>query len=167
MEELSAALDLPPHVECFGCGTATEGRISPIYRWDPGSGRVTGTAHFGSRTQGPPGHAHGGSLATLLDEAMGASAWLSGYTVLAVSITVNYRDMVPLDSVLDLEAWVDRVEGRKVFAAGRLLNAAGQTVCDSTGIFVVVPPERIGNKVPGTHASMDAYHTWKRLRTSG
>ena len=31
---------------------------------------------FGPGTQGPPGHAHGGSMAAVLDEAMGGAAWM-------------------------------------------------------------------------------------------
>jgi hypothetical protein len=33
---------------------------------------------FGPVTEGPPGHAHGGSIAAVLDEVLGLAAWAAG-----------------------------------------------------------------------------------------
>ena len=51
-----------------------------------------GRAWFGPETVGPPGYSHGGSQAALLDEGMGAAAWLSGKSVLAAKISGRLRD---------------------------------------------------------------------------
>ena len=158
-------VDLPVHNHCFGCSNEAEGRIVPHYQWDSASSRVTGEIHFGPKTQGPPGHVHGGALFTVLDEAMGGACWLSGHTVVAVSINISYRKMVPLDGRLRVEAWVDRVEGRKVFAGGRLESEDGTVMADSTGVFVVISAEKIGNKIPGLHESIDKFHVWQKFNT--
>ena len=154
---------LLPHRSCYMCGEPGDGRLSPHLSWDEAAGRVGGHVYIGPAAQGPPGHAHGGSLATILDEAMGACAWLKGLTVLAVSLQVDLRAMVPLDSEVKVEAWVERVEGRKVHAAGRLINAAGEVACESKGLFLVLPPERLGPDVARHLSEMDTFTAWNHL----
>ncbi len=73
-------------------------------------GALVGRVWFGPGAEGPPGHAHGGSMAAVLDEAMGAAAWMAGHTVVAARVTINLRSMLSLESEVLLEAWVDRVE---------------------------------------------------------
>jgi len=58
---------------------------------------------FGPSTEGPAGSVHGGSMAAVLDEAMGASVWLLGYTAVAAKISVKYRNMLPLGTVTTVE----------------------------------------------------------------
>jgi len=154
-------MDLPAHNDCYGCGKPGDGRIDINYRWDESTSRIGGTVTFGPMAQGPPGHVHGGGLATVLDEAMGAAAWLSGHTCVAVSITINYREMVPLGSELRIQAWVDKVEGRKVYAAGSLANLQGAVTSEASGLFIVISAEKLGNRVPGTQHTIDQYHLWR------
>lgn len=105
-------------------------------------GRLTGRAWFGPGALGPPGHAHGGSIAAVLDEAMGAAAWLEGYLVVAVHLATDFRRMLPLGTDTTLEAWIEGVEGRKVYGRGRLLGDDREPFAEATGIFVVLDPER-------------------------
>lgn len=95
---------------------------------------------FGPETEGPPQHAHGGSQAALLDEGMGAAAWLSGYPVLAAKIEVHFRKSLPLHTTLTMTARVDKVEGRKVYAIARLEADEGYVYSESTGLFVQIDP---------------------------
>ena len=44
----------------------------------------------GPPIEGPPGHAHGGSMAAVLDEAMGAAAWMEGHLVVAVRLATSF-----------------------------------------------------------------------------
>lgn len=106
-----------------------------------------GRAWFGPETEGPPGHAHGGSQAALLDEGMGAAAWLSGKTVLAAKIEINFREPLPLGTVLTMRAEVTRIEGKKVYASGRLEADDGTVYSDGTGLFVVIDPAALLRKI--------------------
>lgn len=106
-----------------------------------------GRAWFGPEAEGPPGHAHGGSQAALLDEGMGAAAWLSGKTVLAAKIEINFRRPLPLGTVLTVRSEITRIEGKKVYAAGRLEADDGTVYSDGTGLFVVVDPAALANKL--------------------
>ena len=54
-------------------------------------------------------------------------------------LKVNYRAIVPLDIELQVDATVDRVEGRKRWASARLYND-GTLVADAEGLFVELRP---------------------------
>ncbi len=100
-----------------------------------------GRIWFGPQSEGPPGHAHGGSQAALLDEGMGAVAWLSGKTVLAAKIEINFRAPLPLGTILTMRAEITGMEGRKVYTQGKLEADDGRVYSEGTGLFVVVDPE--------------------------
>ena len=91
-------------------------------------------AWFGPGAEGPPGHAHGGSVAAVLDEALGASAWLAGHQVVVARLVVDFREMVPLGTDATVEASVVAVDGRKVtcrarMTAGATLLAEAEALC--------------------------------------
>ncbi len=110
-------------------------------------GRLVGRVWFGPGAEGPPGHAHGGSLAAILDEAMGASAWLAGHPVLAGEITIRFRAMVRLGSILKLEAGVVDVDGRKVTTFGMLVNDDGACQAEAHGLFIQIDPAALRKRV--------------------
>lgn len=97
---------------------------------------VVGKAWFGPATQGPPGHAHGGSLAALLDEVMGAAAWHAGYQVLAGRLCVDFRRLLPLGSVVQFAARVSKVAGRQVHVEASLFEVESEPVAAGEGVFV-------------------------------
>jgi acyl-coenzyme A thioesterase PaaI-like protein len=103
-----------------------------------GSGQTRGLVIFDAAKMGPPGHAHGGAIATVLDEAMGASAWYNGLPVLAVNLNVDLKHSVPLDTEVVVSGWIERVEGRKVYLAGALTLPDGRVAARSTGLFLQV-----------------------------
>jgi acyl-coenzyme A thioesterase PaaI-like protein len=99
---------------------------------------------FGPATEGPPGHAHGGSMAAVLDESMGIAAWLAGHRSVAARISVDYLKMLPLCTLATVEAWVEKAQGRKVYTKG-LIRDLGQTVyTTSEGLFIAVSAEKFG-----------------------
>jgi acyl-coenzyme A thioesterase PaaI-like protein len=102
---------------------------------------------FGPATEGPSGFVHGGSMAAVLDEAMGISAWILGHTVIAARITVAYRKMLPLGTVTTIEAKVASVNGRKVITKGKIYNKTGTIYTESEGLFINIPPERFGEMI--------------------
>jgi len=90
---------------------------------------------FGPETEGPPGHAHGGSIAAVMDEALGLAAWAAGYPIVVGNLNVSFRAMLPIKKVVTLESQVVSVEGRKVMVHGKLfcdeetVYAEGQCLC--------------------------------------
>ncbi len=53
----------------------------------------------------------------------------------AAYLHVNFRSATPVGRRLDVEATLDRIEGRKRFISGRLFND-GVVVADAEGLFV-------------------------------
>lgn len=131
----------------FVSGEPNGDRLRVRYFRRERDGALVGKIWFGPGAEGPPAHAHGGSMAAVLDEAMGAAAWMAGHTVVAVKLTVNFRRMLALGSEVLLESWVDRVEGRKVMTRGCLLGLDGQPYAEAEGLFIVLEAERFGGLV--------------------
>lgn len=117
-------------------------RLRVRYFLRAGDSRLVGRAWFGPGAQGPPGHAHGGAIAAVLDEAMGAAAWVAGHVAVAARLDTSFLRMLPLGTDATLEAWVEREQGRKIWTAGRLLDGAGEPFATASGLFIELPPER-------------------------
>lgn len=90
--------------------------------------------------EGPKAHAHGGFLATILDETMGSACWYHGLPVLAANLSVRYRKSVPLNGNYMCEAKIERLETRRAMVAARIYKD-DVTFCEATGVFVRVPIE--------------------------
>ena len=89
---------------------------------------------FGPETEGPPGNAHGGSVAAVLDEVLGLSAWAAGYPIVVGNLNVSFRNLLPLQKVVTVESKIISAEGRKVMVHGRIFcgkttYAAGECLC--------------------------------------
>lgn len=102
---------------------------------------------FGPATEGPAGFVHGGSMASILDEAMGAAVWLIGFTAVAARISVDYRKMLPLGTVTSVEANVISVNGRKIVSAGKISGEAGTVYAESEGLYINLPAEGFGKMI--------------------
>lgn len=104
---------------------------------------VVGDVHFGAGVEGPPGHAHGGSIAAVLDEAMGVAAWYSGHRSVAAQLTTNFRRMLPLGTTAFFETQLGEAAGRKLSVTSRLVDPRGELLADATALFVALSPERL------------------------
>jgi acyl-coenzyme A thioesterase PaaI-like protein len=99
--------------------------------------RLISKIWFGPDAEGPPGHAHGGSMAAVLDHTMGVACWVEGYPVVAASITINFIKGLPLSAMYTVENWVERVDGKKVFAAGKIfLDDTEDPYATGSGLFI-------------------------------
>ena len=104
--------------------------------------RVKGSGSFGLQYEGPPNSVHGGFVAAALDELLGMAQTLSGNPGMTGTLTIKYRKPTPLHRELDLNAWVVRVEGRKIFTAGTIYD--GETLCaEAEGVFISVDFDRM------------------------
>lgn len=104
--------------------------------------RVVGTVTFGPAYEGPPGHVHGGWVASAFDEVMGMAQGLSATPGMTGSLEVAYRRPTPLGATLRFEGWVDEVEGRKIRTRALARSSAGEVLAEATGLFVAVDFER-------------------------
>jgi uncharacterized protein (TIGR00369 family) len=95
------------------------------------------------RYTGPPGHCHGGIIATILDEAMGKVNKLRHVIALTSRIEVQYLKPVPLGKPLRVESREVRVRGRKHTNMAEILNEKGEVLARSKGLFIAVDPEKM------------------------
>ena len=108
------------------------------YYLDPGR-RLHARIWFGPETEGPPGHAHGGSIAAAMDEALGLAGWAAGYPVVVGNLNVSFRTMLPLQRVVTLASEVVSVAGRKVTVRGRLVGPRGTVYAEAEGLCITIP----------------------------
>ena len=104
-------------------------------------GRVRGTARFRRYHLGRNGAAHGGSIAMLFDSLLGYTAaklTRSPYQRTAF-LHINYRHIVPVEKELQVDAGIERVDGRKIFVEGRLTDGA-MVLADGEALFVRLRP---------------------------
>jgi acyl-coenzyme A thioesterase PaaI-like protein len=100
---------------------------------------VRGLVCFTKKCEGPPGHAHGGSSAAVLDEAMGTATWASGKKTMTRDIAVRYLRPIPLDSTFLVEAWISSTDGDTVTAKAHIKDAqSGKCLVSSSGNFIDV-----------------------------
>jgi acyl-coenzyme A thioesterase PaaI-like protein len=102
---------------------------------------VEGVVHFRRYHLGRNGAVHGGAVAQLWDSVLGFAAFrlTRSFKQRTAYLHVNYRQIVPIEKELQVDARVDRTERRKIFVAGRLLD--GDTVLsDAEALFVKLNP---------------------------
>ncbi|MYX77092.1 PaaI family thioesterase [Streptomyces sp. BpilaLS-43] len=131
---------LGSHYEhCFGCGGAQPHGLHLEARAGEG---VSVTAEFTVKTahQGAPGLAHGGVLATALDETLGALSWLLRVIAVTGRLETDYLRPVPVDTVLFLDAEVTAVHKRKIYcrATGRIGGPEGPVAVRAQALFIEV-----------------------------
>jgi acyl-coenzyme A thioesterase PaaI-like protein len=131
----------PP--QSFVSGDPAGHRLRVAYFQRQSDRAVVGRAWFGQGSEGPPGYAHGGSVAAVLDEAMGAAAWVAGQPSIAARIEVDFRTMVPIGVDANVEMSVEKVEGRKITTRARLLDADGRVLAESAGLFLRLTEDQI------------------------
>lgn len=102
---------------------------------------VIGRVWWGPGAQGPPGHAHGGSIAAVLDEGLGSACWVAGHAVVAAELNTRFRTMLPLGSVYTVEAWVEAADGRKIRPRGHICDDGGTIYAEAEGLFIEMSSE--------------------------
>jgi len=138
---------LPVHAPgCFGCGRDNPCGLG-LEAWRDGDdirGRVT----FDQHHRGAPSFAHGGAVATALDDCLGFLLYVIGAPAVTAKLEVNYRKPVTLDTEYTLWAHLDGREGRKLFTTVEMYDAAGGVVADGKGLFVVVSLDHFTKDLP-------------------
>jgi acyl-coenzyme A thioesterase PaaI-like protein len=104
---------------------------------------VTGHAVLGVAYEGPPGHVHGGWIASLFDEVLGMVQATTKKPGMTGRIEVSYKRPTPLHVPIHFHGVVDRVEGRKIFTSARSFNPeTNETYAEATAIFISIEFDR-------------------------
>ena len=119
--------------------------FSPALDWTDGAG-PEGTAGYRFRVtlsrlyEGPPAAVHGGYLAGLFDELLGAVQGLAagggGYTG---RLIVRYRSLTPIEEELRFAGWIVSDTGRRI-VTNATCHAGDRRCAEAVGLLVR-PPE--------------------------
>lgn len=130
---------LPPHQpNCLGCGDRNPASMGVRLR--RAGERIRGEVTLDERHEGAPGFAHGGAVATVLDDSLGSLLVILERPAVTAKLEVNYRRPAFLGRRFEIEAWVEETDGRKLWLAGELRDQ-GEPVADARGLFVEVELE--------------------------
>lgn len=131
------AEDLPTHYpQCLGCGRLNiHGFHLQARRQDD---TVVARHTFDHRHVGAPGIAHGGAVATVVDELFGYVLYLVGTTAVTRHLQVDYLAPVLLGTPYLLTARLDRREGRKLWMQAEAYDPHRNTVLTGRALFITV-----------------------------
>lgn len=104
--------------------------------------RARGTVTCGWAYEGPPGHIHGGFVAAILDQFLGMAQMLGRQPGMTGKLNLRYHRPSPLNVELNLEAWLEKVEGRKTLMRGEMRH--GEQVTASCDALFIRPRGGLG-----------------------
>ncbi len=104
-------------------------------------GRIRGTATFRRYHLGRNGAVHGGALAQLFYSLLGFTAFKlsDSQRQRTAYLHVDYRKIALVEKELHVDAGIDRIDGRKIFVSGRLMDA-GVVLCEAEALFLKLLP---------------------------
>lgn len=148
------------YLMCFACGRDhPSGLHLRVTAGDDVS--VTGELVIGEHHQGAPGLAHGGVIATAMDEMMGSLQILIRTPAVTAHLETDFRRPVPVSTMLTIEATAKGRVGRKVYCEA-VATADGDVVATASAIFVQVPVEHFT-----TSGSPEHVHRAAQQRRAG
>jgi len=132
---------------CFACGQNNAQGMRLKFTLDEDRKTFVCRFRLSKRYTGPPGHCHGGIIATILDDAMGKVNKLRHVIALTKEMTIEYLKPVPLHQPLRVEGRELRVQGRKHINVAEILNDKNEVLARSKGIFIAIDPQKMFGKV--------------------
>lgn len=98
---------------------------------------VQGRARLGMAYEGPPHGVHGGWVAALFDDLLGATQGLIGASGVTAVLEVKFRRVTPVNECLHFEGWIEQSRGRRIVARGTC-HAGDVLTAEAKGLFVRV-----------------------------
>ncbi len=131
--------------QCFVCGVENQHGLQLKF-YDTAPGRVEANWIVPEHFQGFPGIAHGGVLASVLDEAatrtiLGANG--SRRIVVTAALELRYRKPVPLNTPLKVIGEVTDDKGEIIHASSRIEDESGQILATAKAVLMEAPSDLI------------------------
>ena len=117
--------------------------VPPWTITDSGPDSVTMQGRFSRFHVGGNGAVHGGVIPLFYD-------WHFGMVVSAVGrpdsrtayLHVDYRKVTPTDQPLAARAWIDSVDGRKIFVKAAMTDSDGNVLSEANGLMIKLLPHQ-------------------------
>ena len=120
---------------------------SPELLWQEASNRITGTVKFNQAFEGPPGHAHGGWVAGVLDHIMGMTHVRTGHPGMTGGLSVRYLKPTPLNQLIEISAEATEIDDKRTEVTGTM-RCGETTTATAEAIFVRVDRKKFGFDSP-------------------
>ncbi|MEX2144272.1 MAG: PaaI family thioesterase [Anaerolineales bacterium] len=133
---------LPNSRNCFACGLENPiGLKLTFYGQEDGS--VTGEYTIPKQYEGYPGIAHGGIVASILDEALTRVFMVNDHNrfMYTGKLTVRLRKHVPVEQALRISAHALKDRGRAGEAEAKIYGPSGELLAEGEALMVALPPE--------------------------
>lgn len=124
------------HPGCLGCGGDNPHGHRLVARVQDGA--LCAEHTFDARHAGAPGMAHGGAIATVVDDLLGYVGYLIGEPAVTRSLTLEYLRPVLLGTRCLISAHLDRRDGRKLFLSAEGADGAGDRLFTAQAVFLTV-----------------------------
>ena len=126
---------------CFACGPDNPSGMHLKFAADETGKKFVCRFRLSKRYTGPPGHCHGGIIATILDDAMSKLNRLFEASAATARMTVEFLRPVPLHT--PLQVWSRNISkrGRRLTHAAEIRDEKGTVLARSRGMFVILNPE--------------------------
>lgn len=136
-------------IRSFVSGDPLGDRIRLRFFRGPEDQTLWGRVWFGPGAEGPPGHAHGGAQAAVMDELLGGAVWVYGHKVVALNLQTDFVSFVPLQTEHVLRGVIVKKEGRKIFTEGTIEDVSGKVLARGKILFLELTDEQAGKFMPG------------------
>ena len=129
-----------PH-NCFACGTLNTGGLHLDLHVD--GERCWTDLEIPERFQGWAEIAHGGIVATILDEVMAWSLVDADSWGLTARLSVAFKRPVPLGRPIHVEGWITESRRRVITTAGRMVaGGSGEVLATAEALYVAATDDR-------------------------
>jgi acyl-coenzyme A thioesterase PaaI-like protein len=141
----------------MGCGPENPAGLG--MRLERDRERVRGSVTLDRRHEGAPGYAHGGAVSTILDDALGMLLFVLRRPAVTARLEVDFRRPAYLGHPFDVEAWVDRTDGRKLWMRAEL-REAGELIAAARSLFLEVDPAHFARGAEQSDAERGLGFPW-------
>lgn len=123
--------------------TSEKERLQIEYFFHPESKHVLASVVFGDLAQGPPGYAHGGAIAAVLDEAMGITSWMNNLKVMTTELITRYHKAIKLNTNVFIETEIAKRDETEIIISSKITDKNNEIIFASAEAkFAVLDNEK-------------------------
>ena len=142
------AVELPPHwPTCLGCGPDNDSGFHLQVRRE--GDELVAEHTFADRHSGAPGIAHGGAVATVVDDVLGFLLYVVRMAGVTRHLEVDYLKPVLTGVPYVVRARVDSRDGRKLWVSCVCTAPDGTVTFTAKALFLEVSLSHFANAVAG------------------
>ncbi len=122
---------------CFGCGSDNPSGLGLNIQFDDCIKEVRGIIQIPEKHCSIKGLAHGGIIATILDEIQGALCQYLGHPVMTHKIEVTYTKIAHPKQDIRIRAWLSKTRKRRLYTRATLHNEKNELIASSRASFYI------------------------------